>query len=249
MIERFFQKTGVFAESKDGGKQRVMSGYAISYGVPSIREWWGYTVFENGAAEQALKKPDMECYSLFNHDPNWVLGVNTNGSLKMDEVNQSGAQPGMRQATLMTKGDNEQIDTMISHLDAGRITRMSFACDFTADGERFDVVDQENVRVIKAGGIANLYDVSPVTYARFPQSRLDQNGFAPGVNKDIDQTMRLMFRLQHGMKIERTELETVKEFANRLTLLTQGDSIEARNAQAAGIHVDVLRQRFAHLFG
>ena len=247
-MERFFLKTEVSSDKKDG-KTRCMSGYAISYGVPSVREWWGYTVFQPGAANYAMQKPDLECYSLFNHDPNWVLGVTTNGSLELQDASGPGVQPGMRQSTTLTAGDTEQIDTIIAHLDSGRISRMSFAADFTPDGEQWDVVDNENVRYIKEGGIANLYDVSPVTYAKFPQSRLDQNGFVPGAHKEVDDTMRLLFRVERGLKVSRTELDTVKEFAQRLNLLTAPTKLPVQNTQPEGIHIDVLRSRFSKLFG
>ena len=65
MMERFFLQSSVDNQASQDGKKRIMSGYAISYGVPSSRDWWGYTIFEAGAAEMALVKPDLECYSLF----------------------------------------------------------------------------------------------------------------------------------------------------------------------------------------
>src|SRR5690606_8513455 len=56
-------------------------------------------------------------------------------------------------------------------MERGDVDQMSFAFTVRADGERWEQrSDGTIIRTLLAGGCAQLYDVSPVTYPAYPQT-------------------------------------------------------------------------------
>lgn len=237
MVERFFQKAEIEkkVEEKDGKKVFVMGGSAVLYNKVSDGDFRSI-LFEPGSMAEALKRDDLEAYSLFNHDPNWVLGTTTNGSLELEEKKDR-----LRQATYMTQGDNSQIDTMISHVENNRITRMSFGVDLYEEGYSWDKRDGKDIMTVQQ--VERIRDVSPVTYAAFSDSRLD-NAFG----KAAREALTCAFKVQYDGPISRTELETLKEFSRSINLLTEKLSKSLEAGAESSVPYAELKERFSKLF-
>lgn len=110
-----------------------------------------------GTFAQSILEDDIR--SLFNHDQNYVLGRNTNGTLTLTED-----EHGLRAVNLL---EDTYIDHyLIKKIKRGDITGMSFGFVVPEGGDKWDMSDPENpirtlTRVI-------LWDVSPVTYPYYP---------------------------------------------------------------------------------
>lgn len=113
--------------------------------------------------------------SLFNHDPNLILGRTASKTL---EVKQDDS--GIFQRTYPPVVDPEATtyakDLMVS-IKRGDITQQSFAFRVKSkwngdeeDGYTWETVGDLIVRRLLKGGCKRLYDVSPVTYPAYPQT-------------------------------------------------------------------------------
>lgn len=113
-------------------------------------------VIEPGAFEKSIGKDDVR--ALFNHDPNFVLGRNTAGTLRLSEDDKGLAIELDPPETQWAK------DLMVS-MKRGDITQMSFG--FIAKGQRTEKRDGMLYRIVSE---AQLFDVSPVTYPAYKQT-------------------------------------------------------------------------------
>jgi HK97 family phage prohead protease len=109
-----------------------------------------------GAFATAIQQDDVR--ALFNHDPNYVLGRNTAGTLRMSEDEKGLAVEIDPPATQWAS------DLQVS-MRRGDITQMSFG--FIAKEQRVEKRDGIIHRVITR---AQLFDVSPVTYPAYKQT-------------------------------------------------------------------------------
>lgn len=108
-----------------------------------------------GAFAESVQKDDVR--ALFNHDPNYVLGRNRAGTLKMNEDDRG-------LAIEIDPPDTSFAKDLAISMERGDITQMSFA--FRVEGEEWEYGDGEelDLRTITK---AKLYDVSPVTYPAY----------------------------------------------------------------------------------
>jgi HK97 family phage prohead protease len=112
-----------------------------------------------GAFKDAIKNDDVR--ALFNHDPNFVLGRNTNGTLRLKEDDQ-----GLRyEADTPDTQAARDVRTLIAR---GDVSGSSFA--FTVENDD-DVWDDSEVKKgklpLRTIRKVSLYDVSPVTYPAY----------------------------------------------------------------------------------
>lgn len=112
-----------------------------------------------GAFSATLEAGD-DVRALFNHDPNWVLGRSTAGTLRMKET-----EHGL--AVEIDAPDTQLVrDLVLSPMARGDISQMSFA--FVVEKQSWEEMpDGSYVRTIDR---AKLYDVAPVTYPAYPQT-------------------------------------------------------------------------------
>lgn len=136
-------------------EERKMVGHAAVFGQATDIGGWFREQVEPGAFRSSIKKDDVR--ALFNHDPNFVLGRNTAGTLKLKED-----ETGLR--VDITPPDTQFARDLAVSIERGDINQMSFA---------FSVMEEEwirgegkelDLRKIKR---AKLYDVSPVTYPAY----------------------------------------------------------------------------------
>jgi HK97 family phage prohead protease len=114
-----------------------------------------------GAFAQTIIEDDIR--ALFNHDANYVVGRNTNGTLTLSEDGH-----GLRAVNVL---EDTYIDEyLIKKIKRGDITGMSFGFVVPEGGQEWDMSDPSMpirtlVRVI-------LWDISPVAYPAYPQTEV-----------------------------------------------------------------------------
>lgn len=183
---RVISQTGLRLESRakggDGGQavQHVVGHAAVFDSWTTIYEGRYYVwreVVRKGAFSRAIAE-GQDVRSLFNHNPDWILGRTASGTLTLreDEVG------------LLTDTDPTPTqfiaDLVVAPIGRGDISQMSFA--FTTNRTKQVVTTVEGVTVIDLGGERitlrtegektveerelldlDLYDTSPVTYPAY----------------------------------------------------------------------------------
>jgi len=105
-----------------------------------------------GAFKKTLKEADVR--ALWNHDPNYVLGRNKSGTLKLRED-----EKGL--AVEIDPVDSNWSDDLMKSMKRGDVSQMSFGFTVNQADDDYD----ENTRVLRD---VSLFDVSVVTYPAYP---------------------------------------------------------------------------------
>ena len=134
---------------------RKMVGHAAVFGEATDICGCFNEIIEPGAFKSSIKKDDVR--ALWNHNPDYVLGRNTSGTLKLSED-----ETGLKVS--IDPPDTQFARDLGVSIERGDINQMSFA---------FQVLDEEwikgenknlDLRKIKK---VKLYDVSPVTFPAY----------------------------------------------------------------------------------
>lgn len=156
----------------------VIRGYAAVYNsetdLGEFRE-----VVRPGAFADAIGRDDVR--ALFNHDPNYVLGRNRAGTLKLDDDSD-----GLK--VLIMPPDTQWARDLITSMDRGDVNQMSFA--FSVDKQEMNY-EQTRGKPLRELQAVTLYDVSVVTYPAYPetsaQARQEARDLMSETDADIDQ--------------------------------------------------------------
>ena len=145
-------------KSEEGAARKIV-GYAAKFNSLS-EEMWGFREqIAPGAFTEALKKSDVR--ALFNHDPNYVLGRQSAGTVTLTEDD-------VGLFYEIDPPDTQWARDIVSSIERGDIAESSFAFSMSGGVEEWDDSAQPAIRTIKSVG--NLYDVSPVTYPAYPEA-------------------------------------------------------------------------------
>jgi len=135
-------------------EQRKMKGHAAVFNQVAELGWFREEVLP-GAFKKSIEKDDVR--ALFNHNPDYVLGRNTAGTLSLNEDARG----------LMVKinpPDTQFVRDLSLSIERGDINQMSFAFEVLAEewvkGEK-NKTDLRRIKEVK------LYDVSPVTFPAY----------------------------------------------------------------------------------
>jgi uncharacterized protein len=152
MERRFVPITGIEVREEDGTMS--IAGVTAVFERESV-DLGGFTeVIAPGAFDEALAKSDIR--ALYNHDPNYILGRNTSGTLEL-EVRDDGLHYRIPSVPSSRRDVWEAIQR-------GDVTGNSFA--FTVAEDRWET--RENappLRIIER--VAELFDVGPVVYPAY----------------------------------------------------------------------------------
>lgn len=114
-------------------------------------------IIKPGAFDDVLNN---DVRGLFNHDPNYILGRTTAGTLSLT-VNERGL------VYDITAPDTQTIrDLVLAPMQRGDINQSSFAFRVARDGEDW-YQDDEGVIIREIHKVSLLFDVSPVTYPAY----------------------------------------------------------------------------------
>lgn len=112
-----------------------------------------------GAFRDAIPRDDVR--ALFNHDPNYVLGRNRSGTLKL-------AEDATGLAIEIDPPDTQYARDLAVSMERGDITQMSFGFTCDKGGQMWD--EQPDGSMIRTLRSVSLFDVSPVTFPAYPQT-------------------------------------------------------------------------------
>lgn len=151
---RAFTLDALKIERADKEPPRMVGHAAVFNQTIEIGRWFRERVAP-GAFSRAIKEDDVR--ALFNHDPNFVLGRNTAGTLLMDE-------DGVGLAIQIFPPDTQIARDLTVSMERGDVSQMSFG--FRVRKEQWDDSDQDiPLRTLLE---VELFDVSPVTFPAYP---------------------------------------------------------------------------------
>ncbi|PHM50969.1 HK97 family phage prohead protease [Xenorhabdus sp. KK7.4] len=149
----------VRTETPENQPTRIV-GYGSVFNSRSEPLWGFREIIKPGAFDEVLND---DVRGLFNHDPNFILGRSTAGTLTLT-VDERGLQYSIQAP------DNQTIrDLVLAPLQRGDISQSSFAFRVARDGEHW-YEDDEGIVIREIHRFSRLYDVSPVTYPAYQEA-------------------------------------------------------------------------------
>ncbi|MGF2654858.1 HK97 family phage prohead protease [Serratia marcescens] len=146
----------VRAQQQEDQPTRII-GYGSVFNIRSEPLWGFREIIKPGAFDDVLND---DVRGLFNHDPNFILGRSTSGTLKVS-VDERGLQYDIEAPDPQTIRD-----LVLAPMQRGDINQSSFAFRVARDGDRW-YEDEEGVVIREIHKFSRLYDVSPVTYPAY----------------------------------------------------------------------------------
>jgi HK97 family phage prohead protease len=142
-------------ECRADGDAKKLGGYAALFDSETVIAGAFREVIKRGAFTDAVTRDDVR--ATFNHDPNFVLGRTTSGTLTIAED-----ERGLRYD--VTPPDTTWARDLMTSVSRGDVTQSSFAFRVTRDAWPAVKRGELPLRSIEA---VELYDVSPVTYPAY----------------------------------------------------------------------------------
>lgn len=208
-------------KSEDEGSRIV--GYAARFNLWSVDLGGFREIIRPGAFADAIKESDIR--ALWNHNDDMVLGRNIANTLNVEE--DSDGLP----IEIFPPDTQAGRDAIVS-IDRGDVTQMSFAFTVAKGGDRWwedeDGYKREIIRYEK------LYDVSPVTYPAYEDTRVSVRSLleSRGLTEQEKQALRGLF--------------TQASDSDETTPAGGNDDSEEQNADdatRAGVRLDIMRRR------
>lgn len=154
---RHFAVDKIAIEAREGdAKEQLIVGHASVFNQDADIGGWFVERVRPGAFKRAIAEDDVR--SLFNHDPNYILGRNRAGTLKLSED-----ETGLMTSTVPP--DTTYARDLLVSIGRGDVSQMSFGFRVLKQewDETGDVLKRTIVEV-------ELFDVSPVTFPAYPQT-------------------------------------------------------------------------------
>lgn len=144
------------------GEQPKLAGYAAVFNALSEEFFGMREKISQGAFLDSIKQDDVRM--LWNHDPNYVLARNKNGTLRLWEDDRG-------LAFEATPIDTQWAKDLVKSIKRGDVSQNSFG--FVVLDHEYD--SQKQIRTLKQ---VRLYDISPVTFPAYPQTEIHlRSGF------------------------------------------------------------------------
>jgi HK97 family phage prohead protease len=161
---------GVEVRGGADGAGPVIAGYAAVFDSMSEDLGGFREVIRRGAFKKTIKEADIR--ALWNHDPNYVLGRKSAGTLAIREDDHG-------LAFEVTPPDTQWARDLLTSIERRDVTQMSFA--FSAIRDKWAKGDGAQTRELLE---VRLFEVSPVTFPAYPATEanlrsLIARGFDP----------------------------------------------------------------------
>lgn len=156
---RSFEVDEFRAERKEGEGPKI-KGYAAVFNKRSQPMFGMVETIRPGAFTNALKRSDVR--ALWNHNPDWVLGRQKPGTLRLEEDDK-----GLRIEN--DPPDTQWARDLMVSIDRGDVAEMSFS--FRVKTDEWTEEGKFLVRTIIE--LEELRDVSPVTFPAYRQTKVE----------------------------------------------------------------------------
>ena len=203
LIERRTFPLTEFRMEEKGSDPPKIVGYAAVFNQLSEDLGGFREKIAPGAFKKTIQEADIR--ALWNHNPDYVLGRNKSGTLKLEEDNH-----GLR--IEVTPPDTTWAKDLITSMKRGDVDQMSFG--FRTIKDRWEGERGNNIRTLLE---VELYDVSPVTYPAYPQTTVEARSWDLD-GMDATEFNRLMIRLRHGLPLtdqDRVAIRSWRDFLDR----------------------------------
>lgn len=121
---------------------------------------------KKGAFAEAIKTDDVR--ALFNHDPNFILGRNKAGTLRLKEDSKG-------LAIEIDPPDTQVGRDMLTSLERGDVDQMSFGFSVREGGQEWS--EDDDGQAIRTLTSVRLFDVSPVVYPAYPTTDVAKRSY------------------------------------------------------------------------
>ena len=140
-----------------------LSGIAASYNSKSapIAGQFVEKIAPGAFTRCLASSPDVR--ALFNHNPSAILGRTKNGTLQLED-----SKDGLRFTVQLNKRTQLHND-VYEAIKRGDIDSCSFGFEVPDGGDEWGVDPEDRSRKLRTLRRVNLFDVSPVTYAAYPE--------------------------------------------------------------------------------
>ncbi len=149
----------VRAEQHDDQPTHII-GYGSVFNSRSEPLWGFREIIKPGAFDDVLGD---DVRGLFNHDPNFILGRSSSGTLSL-----SVDDKGLRY-DIVAPATQTILDLVLAPMQRGDINQSSFAFRVARDGEHW-YEDDEGIVIREISRFSRLFDVSPVTYPAYQEA-------------------------------------------------------------------------------
>jgi HK97 family phage prohead protease len=162
-VERRILNSGPIELRRAAGEKQVVTlrGYAALFNTLSEVMWGFREQIAPGAFSDVLAD---DVRALFNHDPSAVLGRTVSGTLRI-------AQDANGLSYEVDLPNTQAARDLITSIERGDVSQSSFGFCVAPNGENWGE-DKDGIYVRTITKFSKLYDVSPVTYAAYPDANV-----------------------------------------------------------------------------
>ena len=203
---RTFQGEISLRAEEDGPK----IGMFVPFNRRSVELWGFVEIIEPSAFTKTLQERGGDVVSIWNHDPNWVLGRQSNKTLELRE-----SETGLEGEVAL---DAE--DPMHKHF-ARRVERRDvIGTSFGFETVRDEWITEPNGDVLRKLVEVRLFDVSPVTFPAYPDSEAEKRSSAVDIASvkagvDIGKLAAVLASVENG-RIPESEAEGFRAWLAQL---------------------------------
>jgi len=180
---RSFALQDVHIEDREGQNMPVIFGHAAVFNSLSENLGGFRERIRTGAFREAIDQDDIR--ALFNHNPDYILGRNRSGTLKLSED-----ERGL--AIEIDPPDTNVARDLIASMKRGDVTQMSFGFSVKPDGQEW--AEDDDGMIIRTLTNVRLFDVSPVTYPAYPETDVAVRSLQ-GWRKELEQSRAIPLSL------------------------------------------------------
>ena len=180
------------------GQGATLIGHGAVYDQETIIGGMFREVVAPGAFKKTLKESDVR--ALFNHDPNYPLGRNRAGTLRLSD-------DGVGLAYEIDLPDTRYALDLSRSIERGDVSQSSFSFSPVGEDKRWwEYSKEEGVLPLRSLRQLRLYDVSPVTFPQYEGTDVDLQRALRSLSIDLARPVDdIMAAMREGRMADTTQ--------------------------------------------